>query len=101
MGFVELGEMILHSPTSTPLTYRSQDFPLWENLGMSELEEEIHILNGFKRMLNRKIRDELRGESSNLDSLTAFVELRLQLSDKVEHLNRELGKKTMFQNKKG
>jgi hypothetical protein len=68
---------------------------------MSELEEEIHILNGFKRMLNRKIRDELRGESSNLGPLTTYVELRLQLTDRVESLNRELGKRTMFQNKKG
>ena len=63
---------------------------------MSELEEEIHILNGFKRMLNRKIKDELRGESSNLDSLTAFVELRLQLSDRVGVLEKELNRKNTF-----
>jgi DNA anti-recombination protein RmuC len=68
---------------------------------MSELEEEIHILNGFKRMLNRKIRDELRGESSNLDSLTAFVELRLQLSDKVSVLKKELNQKQTFSTTSG
>jgi DNA anti-recombination protein RmuC len=68
---------------------------------MSELEEEIHILNGFKRMLNRKIKDELRGESSNLDSLTAFVELRLQLSDKVSVLKKELNQKQTFSTTSG
>lgn len=63
---------------------------------MGELEEEIEILNGFKRMLNRKIRDELRNDSSNLDNLTGYVEMRIQLSDRVDVLKKELNRKNTF-----
>ena len=63
---------------------------------MDELEVEIEILNGFKRMLNRKIRDELRNDSSNLDNLTGYVEMRIQLSDKVSQLKKELNQKRTF-----
>lgn len=63
---------------------------------MSELEEEIQILNGFKRMLNRKIRDELRNDSSNLDNLTGYIEMRIQLSDKIDVLEKKLNQKRTF-----
>lgn len=63
---------------------------------MSEFEEEIQILNGFKRMLNRKIRDELRSESTNVGSLTDYVEMRIQLSDKVDVLEKKLNQKRTF-----
>ena len=68
---------------------------------MSELEIEIHILNGFKRMLNRKIRDELRSESTNVGSLTDYVEMRLQLTDKVSVLKKELNQKQTFSTTSG
>jgi hypothetical protein len=68
---------------------------------MSELEEEIEILNGFKRMLNRKIRNELRSETSDLDSLTGYVEMRIQLSDRVSVLRKELNQKQTFSTTSG
>ena len=63
---------------------------------MSELEIEIVILKNFIRMLNKKIRDELRSENSNTDSLESYLEMRMQLSQSIAILNKEMGKKQLY-----